>query len=459
MKLNKLAFIVSVVLCISFALAGTFISVNRFYQFDSFYYDFGIFDQAIWRVSQLRAPVIDHYVVGGSWIFGDHFSPALMLLAPIYWVTHAQEAIFFVQAAFAALAGFILHKTSYALTKNSYVSISVQIAFYLFTGLQNAVITDIHELTFATLPLSIVLYSLVTLNKRMYIFSSLFLLLFKESTFLVVCGIHFYTWLKVKEWRNMTITLSMLSIIYAYCIISYVIPAFSNYYQYNFLAGHTVQSVVSALYDHPIKIKTVVDSFTSFSFTAIFTPSLWPTYLVHYWTRFLSSAGSRWEIGLHYNAEIAPIYAFSLMLVLDKLTKNKKTITQLVVVFVVTTVALYQNYARLKMPFLMAINPALYHASDRTVEIRQYLKQMPADPVIMAPNHLAAHLSHKNVRLARDKYTDYDPEYIIFDTNPDQSANNWYGLKDKDQFMKNVSADFDYKLIQSISSYQVYMKN
>ena len=77
----------------------------------------------------------------------------------------------------------------------------------------------------------------------------------------------------------------------------------------------------------------------------------------------------------------------------------------------------------------------------------------------MAPNHLAAHLTHKKVLLARDKYKDYDPEYIIFDTNPDQSGNNWYGLKDKEQYIKNVSADVDYMLIQSISSYQIYKKN
>ncbi len=459
MKLNKLAVIGSVFLCLAFSLAGTFVSVHRFYQFDSFYYDFGIFDQAIWRVSQFSAPIIDHYVVGGSWIFGDHFSPALMLLAPIYWATHAQEAIFFVQAAFAALAGFILYKTAYALTSNNIVSLTVQVVFYLFTGLQNAVITDIHELTFATLPISVVLYSLVTRNKHMYIFSSLFLLLFKESTFLVICGIHFYTWLKVKEWRNTAILLSTLSIIYAYFVITFVIPAFSNYYQYNFLSGHTFQSAISSLYDRPIKVKTVIDSLTSFSFAAIFTPALWPTYLVHYWARFLSTAGSRWEIGLHYNAEIAPIYAFSLMLILHKITINKKIATQLVVALVVVAIALYQNYVRLKMPFLMATNPALYLASDRTVEIRKYLKQMPSDQIIMAPNHLAAHLTHKKVLLARDKYKDYDPEYIIFDTNPDQSGNNWYGLKDKEQYIKNVSADFDYMLIQSISSYQIYKKN
>lgn len=77
----------------------------------------------------------------------------------------------------------------------------------------------------------------------------------------------------------------------------------------------------------------------------------------------------------------------------------------------------------------------------------------------MAPNHLAAHLTHKQVLLARDKYKDYNPTYIIFDTNPDQSGNNWYGLEDKEQFINNVSADFDYKLIQSISSYQIYKKN
>lgn len=449
--------LISLIFAIAFALIGALISINRFYQFDTFYYDFGIFDQAIWKVANFRAPIIDHHNVGGHWIFGDHFNPALFLLSPLYWLTDKQEIIFIAQAIMASLSGFVLFLTARKVTSSTVLATVVQLCFYLFAGLQNAIITDFHEVTIATLPISLMFYALVSDNKKLYLWSTIWFMLHKESSFLIATGIHFYAFMIQKQWRTFVSILGLSCIAYAYLVMQVVIPAFSGRFQYNVLTGHTLESGISALYNPPIKIQTLRDSLASFTYTPLLTPLLWPTYFFHYAARFLSEAGTRWDIGMHYNAEIAPIYAFSMILVLQKISRFKYRY-QLLLGSLMLLTALYMNYFKLKRPFFMGLNPALYAASSRTVEIREFISQLPDEPSIMAQNTLAAQISHKNLILMRDDYHIYDPDYIFFDTNPDQNGNNWFGLKDKDKFILNVTSDPNYYLKSQISSYQLYAK-
>jgi len=457
MKKIPIWVVISTIIAIVFAILGALISINRFYQFDTFYYDFGIFDQVIWKVAHFTAPIIDHHNVGGNWIFGDHFNPAIFLLSPLYWFTSKQEIIFIAQAAISSLAGLVLFFAARKSTRSNFLGLIIQICFYLFAGLQNAIITDFHEVTIATLPLSLMIYAIVTDNKKLYAYSTVWFMLHKESSFLIASGLNFYIFVKKIQWRKFITFIGFACIGYSYLAMKVFIPYFSGNFQYNVLVGKTVSSAIMNLYLPSIKINTVMDSFASFSYTAIFTPMLWPTYFLHYAARFLSEAGTRWDIGMHYNAEIAPIYAFSMMLFFQKLSKlNFKYPAILALLFFF--IAFYMNYFKLKRPFFMGVNRALYDASARTVPIRQFLASLPDGPIIMTQNTLAAQLDHKNIRLLRDDYTAYDPDYILFDTNPDQNGNNWFGLKDKDKFIAKIISDPTYYLSKQISSYQFYAR-
>jgi hypothetical protein len=148
----------------------------------------------------------------------------------------------------------------------------------------------------------------------------------------------------------------------------------------------------------------------------------------------------------------------SLILFLKRFA-NKSQIIKLSILALIMPVVLYTNYFVLKRPFALSYNRALYAASARTVEIRALMASLPDDQVIMAPNHLAAHLTHKQVVMVRDNYQPFDPEYIIFDTNAEQSPNNWYEVKNPASFMHNVQNDESYHLLSELSTYQIWKKN
>ena len=107
-KLNVFDYL-AVFFTLIFFIRGVLISLYRFWQFDVWYYDFGIFNQAIWNLSQFRSPIIDHFIVPGKIIFADHFNPSIFLLTPLYWITDHAEVLLIAQSALVSVSGFIFY--------------------------------------------------------------------------------------------------------------------------------------------------------------------------------------------------------------------------------------------------------------------------------------------------------------------------------------------------------------
>ena len=91
-----------IALVAAFALAYSLYGLFRHWRFDSSAYDLGIFDQVLWHLSRFEAP--SSTIRGYSNMLGDHFSPILALLAPLYWMAPAPEAIIVAQAILLAIS-------------------------------------------------------------------------------------------------------------------------------------------------------------------------------------------------------------------------------------------------------------------------------------------------------------------------------------------------------------------
>jgi len=302
------------------------------------------------------------------------------------------------------------------------------------------------------------IYALVSRRRSLYLWSTLIFLLFKESSSLLAMGLHLYAFITIPAWRKFVFSLSLLGIFYSYLAVKVIIPFFSGSYQYNIWFGLDPRTLLSQFFTPAIKTKTLFDSLASFSFAPIFTPWLWPTYFFHYAPRFLANASSRWDIGMHYNAEIAPIYAFSLMLLLSRFVKARRTALYSLAALIILQ-AFYQNFFHLKRPFALVYNPALYADAEKTLPVRQLLASLPDGPTIMAQNQLLPHLTHKNLMLMHDAYYENNPDFILFNADPEQNGNNWFGLGNHEKFIRAVENNPDYHLAQEVDGYRLYGKN
>ncbi len=464
-KNNHLKYIYDVCayICISlYSLAATLVSLHRFWQYEVFYYDFGIFDQAIWNVAHFRAPIIDHFVIGGKVIFADHFSPSIFLLSPLYWITDKPEILLIAQSLAVGASAVVLYQIGKYMLKHTFAAFAVTVAYLLFVGTQNAIIADIHEVTFMMLPLMLVFYAVITKRFRLFWISFFITLGFKESSALLGVALAMYIYLANKKWVRLALSVGTISLVWGYLTTQQIIPYF--YGEKYFYTPHLDPNPLKALWtlvDDPIKRTTILTSLLSFGFLPILSPATWPLLLQDFASRFMQSDFAlRWGTGLHYSALLAVIMSISSIISLDwlkKIVRHKHTLT--VISILVIGLSIFLHQFKLHGPLGLAYNPAFYANTQNFSFLNDLIARVPKGATVMAQNNIAPHMIHTHrVFLLRDIYEDFMPEYFVLDLREGQNGNDFFGVK-IEALTARLSKDTRYHVMHETKEQVIYRKN
>lgn len=453
---------IAILLSLTFTIAGILVALNRFWQYEVFYYDFGIYDSALSLASRLQPPIIDHLVVGGKWIFADHLSPSIFLLAPFYWLTDRIETLLILQAIIVGLSGFVIYSIGNHVLKNKLLSLSILTCYFLFTGLQNAIISDFHEITVITLPLALIFWAFIRKRIVLYFIFLLLTLGCKESTFLLGIGIGIAVYLLERSWWRISLFTIIASIFWGILSIKIIIPFFSGApYSYSPQLSQGILEILSRFFDNPTKINTLFYSFGSFGFLPLFNPQFWFLYLQDFATRFLPEySNTRWTLGLHYSAQISPLLAvgaiFTLKHLRDKL-KRKKLLQLLGILLIANAIIIYRFI--LHGPLALSYNPAFYSHTRNFEFLNTLISKIPKNASVMAQNNIAPHFTRQKVYLFRDEYYLYQPDYILLDLRPQQNLNNFFGVKNLEKTLERLLIDPDYVIVYKTQYQFIFKKN
>jgi len=421
LNLNTLVlFLISV-----YTLSFIIISLIRYWTYQTNYYDFGIFDSAIWQVSRFEVPIIDKGE-NGRIIFGDHFNPSMFLLSPLFWITNRSEILLVVQTvcvAIAAWIGFVISKQ---------VRIALVVSFLGFIGTQNALIADIHDSTFATLPLMICFWAIIKKRWKLFFISLIIFTGFKESHAgtTIALGV-FILFAYRKMHLKIAISTILLGIIWAVISIKVIIPYFSGGI-YDYQPDHLTQSsdYITSIYNHPLKQNTILVSQATFGFLPLFFPPAYPLMIEHYFTRFvLSDSSNRWDLGFHYNALLAPILFISTLYTIQSI-KNKK-FQKFLPFYAIAIILFVGYYNRLVYhgPIDLVYNKAFYQQLSNVSYQNDFVEMFPKNGLVMTQNDLATRLTHgPSIRLLRTDYWKINPDYIILNLTPGQNPNSYTPL-------------------------------
>ncbi|HUQ84774.1 MAG TPA: DUF2079 domain-containing protein [Candidatus Limnocylindrales bacterium] len=454
--------------CLLYIFAFSLVALNRYWQYEVFYYDFGIFDKAIWSVSRFKPPIIEHFILGGKWIFADHFNPSIFLLSPLYWLTKSSEIILVAQVVAVGISGLLLFKIGVITTKNNIFSLGVTLSYLLFIGIQNALISDFHEVTVSTAAFAACILAIL-LNKRYLYFLLLSITLgFKESNFLACGALGMALMLLDKNYRKIGFISSVISLLWGVLAIKFIIPAFSQgVYIYDTPLPTNLISFVGSFINNPIKIKTILISFLSFGFLPIFSPSFYLVIIADFATRFYPPFLTlSWGLGLHYSAMTGIILAVSSIFSHRYLKKYipEKVFSAYGILLIFSSLFLHRFM--LHGPLGLATNKAFYEHTKNFKFLDNLLDKIPPDKTVMTQNNLASHLTHQNVRLLRDKckpcreehYRSVMPDYIVIDNRDGQNPNNFYGVSNLEVILKNLQKDKDYKQYYSNGDQYIYKR-
>ncbi|MEE1741941.1 DUF2079 domain-containing protein [Streptomyces sp. BE147] len=368
----------------------------QYSHFGSPSWDLGIFEQEVRAYAGLNAPVVD--IKGpGYLILGDHFSPVVALLAPLYWIWPSAEALLFAQAALFAASAVIVGRTAQQILGGR-SGMCVTVAYGLSWGLQEAVKSDFHEIAFAVPLLALVCRALLTRRWTAAVLWSLPLVLVKEDLGATVAVVGLLLFLYGRRLQGAL--LAAFGVLAFAVTVLVLIPAASSEGTYDYwtkIDKNGEQDVslfdsVLGVLNSSVKIEMLVFLVGITAFMALRSPLILLVLPTLGW-RLLSQDSHHWGMVWHYSAILMPVVFLAMT---DGIRRSRDSARPwlasyakvAVPVATAIAVALTQH-----LPLRDVLRPETYRTDARVHAAREALEAIPAGARVETDITLMAHLT------------------------------------------------------------------
>ncbi|HEY6480418.1 MAG TPA: DUF2079 domain-containing protein [Streptosporangiaceae bacterium] len=243
-------------------------SLTLYYTFKTSAYDLTIFDQAVRSYAHFQPGISPlkgvHNGFGPHFsVLGDHFSPIIAVLAPLYWIHNSPSTLLVAQGLLLALAipslWLFARRAFGGGAKAAAAAYFVAIAYGLSWPLAEAAAFDFHEAAFAPVLTAIALERFQAGRLRTALIALAALLLVKEDMGLFVAGVG--VWLALTSRQRMVrrqwvvgIALVVVGVAWTAFATYVLIPFFGgngNYYWAYSALGNNVPQVIAHIIRHP----------------------------------------------------------------------------------------------------------------------------------------------------------------------------------------------------------------
>ncbi|MCT9932743.1 DUF2079 domain-containing protein [Planotetraspora sp. A-T 1434] len=295
-------------------------------------YDLVIFDQAVRSYSRFGPPIsmikgVHNGFGPGFSVLGDHWSPILATLAPLYWIHDGPETLLVAQAILLALPiPFLWTYTSRtfggALTAPGArrAAYCVAVAYAVSWPIAETVAFDFHEAAFVP-PLTAILLERHQAGRAGHVtLAAALLLLVKEDMGLLVAGLGLFM-ITRKDGRRLGAAFVAAGVVTAYAASQLLIPRFGGradyYWAYSALGGdfpsaarHALThpgDALGLLVNPPVKARTVALLLLPVLFTALFSPVTLAAIPLLAERMLASSFPNWWVPHYHYGAFVVVV--------------------------------------------------------------------------------------------------------------------------------------------------------
>jgi uncharacterized membrane protein len=371
------------------------LAIYRHTRFGTGGFDLGIFDQTLWGYSNFE--VIPNTVKRVPNLLGDHFHPAIALLAPGYWLWNDARVVLIEQASLISISSlpvFYLARRRLGFTNG----LLLQISYLVFFGTVAAALFDFHEVAVAAPALSLGLWALMTRHNAVFVIATALALLAKEDVALTVVAIGVYAALVQRRWW-FGIAVSVVAAAWFVAVIKFIIPLFAGRgyaylsssstpaYPVEQIATHPYR-VVTMFVDRAVKVRTLLATIFAWLALPLFSPIVLiavPSLV----TRFWSSSDGRWTTDFHYSLVLAPVLAFASV---DTLTRMASAYPRLVQPAVIGLMIASLTVTGITRPWKTLDG---LRSSTEARQASDCLQLIPPSASVAASNSFVAHLTHR----------------------------------------------------------------
>ncbi|MEM8831682.1 MAG: DUF2079 domain-containing protein [Cyanobacteria bacterium P01_G01_bin.19] len=211
------------------------------YRHFSFYssYDQGIFNQVFWNgtngnffqstlSSQLSTNVVHSNEVPyvGYHRLGQHFTPALLIWLPIYYLFPYPATLTVLQATFVTAAGLVLYNLAQVYLEPA-IAVLITLSFYGANAVFGPTLANFHDIS--QIPLFIFSLLLAMEKRRWWLFGILIIcvLAVREDSGITLFGIGMYMILS-RRFPRIGLAVCSLSFLYMVALTNLIMPIFSE---------------------------------------------------------------------------------------------------------------------------------------------------------------------------------------------------------------------------------------
>jgi len=445
----------------------SFYAVIRHLRLETFIFDLGVYDQIIYLASRFQ-PLYSSVLEAHPW--GDHFTPTLLLLAPLYWLWGNVIILLLFQAFFAVFGAYPIYLLACQKLKHRPLSLTIALAYLLFFGLQNALAFDFHPLVLATTLLAWLFYFYDQKKFKLFWPTWLLFLGLQENFFLLSAALGLFLILKYRDFkRGSFILISSLSIFLL--LTQILIPRWNNApftYAPTHLKSLSPWEIVKLFFWPASKIEVLASTFLAFGFLPLFSPAYWLLLLEEFFQRFVGTPiSTRWAVDFQYNVILAPIVALAAIEAIQNFFYPRLAI--FLILLGVIIVQIWQT------PALADLFEPKFYDIHRFSFFRQIVQFLPPTASIAVSNNLGSHLTHRqNLIFLTNCLADptiwkidmkrcfkLQPDYLLADLEPDGNWNKFYpdGRRDLiESYLDQVQAGGSYRLIKNIDTFYLLEK-
>jgi uncharacterized membrane protein len=429
------------------AVGYSVFSLTLNYTFKSSSYDLVIFDEAVRSYAHFQPGISVikglHNGFGPHFsVLGDHWSPILASLAPLYWIYNSPETLLVAQAVLFALAvpplWLFTRRAFGGGRKATVAAYLVSVAYALSWPIASAAAFDFHEVAFAPVLMAVALERLQAGRLRTALVALAALLLVKEDMGLVVAGIGVYLAVArpqvVSRQRLVAVALIVVGVADTWVATYVLIPAFggrSDYYWAYGALGRNLPQVVAHIVAHPVgalrlfvtprvKLDTMLWLLAPFCFLPLLSPITIAVIPLLVERMLQDQFPNWWVTGYHYNAYLVIILACGAVDGAARLdrwvtrARQERTSAETAAraradrsagtVALVSAVAICGVAIYLVPRFALgpALHPSFYHrTADENVAVAA-VAAVPSGVTVEAVNYLGPHLSGRDTVLLWD---------------------------------------------------------
>ncbi len=453
---SRRGWLVAIVLALAYALFMSWLTVARHNSFLTNAFDLGIHDQAIYNIlhsGYMRSTLYGTYAID---YIGDHFSPVLFLLAPLYALRQDARTLLVLQSLFLAAGAVPLYLLARLKTRSVWLALALVAAYLLHPALHGVNLDDFHQIALVVVFLLAALYFLETGRDVPFLVSLALALIVKEEVALTVAAVGAYAFLG-KGRRRLGAAVALAGLAYFAAVIGWVMPRLGGTPQIDtrfgdYIAPETsgATGVAWTLFTNPwftvvhvfgnqAKLLYLLQVFLPVLFLPLLAPgAAWLVALPALAVLLLTNAHTQYDITYHYSAHLLPSVFFLAALALGRIVRSRPAATRgLAAALLISGLGMSYLYGEILPKGGLQFPRPTSH--DRVVA--GFFDEIPRDAVVSTMSAYAPHLTtRRDIYLFPDVA---DSEYLLLDTG--MQANYWphEGLKARDRSLADMLPHLD----------------